>query len=112
MEEERFIMNKKYFLFGGVQLFLVFAIVSLFVSYEKKASEVDVLNQANSILFNITNEGYEELDIFKKEQTEQISGIEEKKNTLEEKVKNLEEEINSLNEKKSSWEKKISEVEK
>lgn len=105
-------MNKNYFLFGGAQLFLVFVIVSLFVSYEKKVSEVDVLNQANSVLFNLTNEEYEELDTFEEEQTEQISDLKENKNTLEEEVKNLEEEIHSLNEEKDSWEKKIAEVEK
>lgn len=105
-------MNKKYFLFGGVQLFLVFVIICLFVSYEKKATQVDILEHANSVLLNLTNGEYEELDTFEEEQTEQISGLEEKKNSMEEEVKNLEEEIHSLNEEKDSWEKKIAEVEK
>ena len=105
-------MNKKYFVFGGVQLFFILVVVCLFVLYEKKEQEVETLQQANSVLFGITNGEYEELDHFKKEHTEQISKVEENREILKTEVKNIEDEMNSLQEERDLWEKRIAEIEK
>lgn len=112
MEEGRFIMNKKYFVFGGVQLFFFLVVVCLFVSYEKKGQEVKTLQQANSVLFELTNGEFEELDHFKEEHTEQISKVEEDREILKTEVKNIEDEMNSLQEERDLWETRIAEIEK
>lgn len=112
MEEGRFIMNKKCIVFGGVQLFFFLVVVCIFVSYEKKEQEVETFQQANSVLFELINGEYEELDHFKEEHTEQISKVEEDREILKTEVKNIEDEMNSLQEERDLWETRIAEIDK
>lgn len=112
MEEERFIMNKKCIVFEIIQLVFVVLVLGLFFHYETKLQKAQVLEFANSILYDVNEGEYENLQVLKKNSLEEQKTLYENKTKLTKEKQNLENEIQSLHQQKEEWEKKVAKVEK
>lgn len=105
-------MNKKYLIFGGIQLLFLVLVFVLFVSYEIKLQTIQVLECANSVLYDVNDGEYELLDTLKRSSMEQQTSLYVEKEELDEMVTKLKKELEALEEEKESWEQKLLEIEK